>query len=134
MMDIEIIVPRSADETDQLDFGLVSLTQAIAQLDPDLVAHGFLGGEFGYGAHWENDVFLMHPYCWCEKDDCPWCCGCDCPGDSFHYFIGGIECTYREWADFFEAETARFKGDHDAWMVAADAANERRSERHDAVC
>lgn len=26
-----------------------------------------------YGAHYENDVFYMHPYCWCESDTCPQC-------------------------------------------------------------
>lgn len=39
---------------------------------------GFLGGEFGYGAFFENDVFMMHPFCWCERADCPWCRGCEC--------------------------------------------------------
>lgn len=29
-----------------------------------------------YGADYENDVFLMKRYCWCERDDCPWCAGC----------------------------------------------------------
>ena len=38
---------------------------------------GGLGGEFGYGADYENDVFMMHHYCWCEKEgECPWCTGC----------------------------------------------------------
>lgn len=33
------------------------------------------GGEdaCGYGVHFSNDVFEMHPYCWCEKDECPQC-------------------------------------------------------------
>ena len=28
-----------------------------------------------YGTHFEDDKFMMHPFCWCEKDDCPWCGG-----------------------------------------------------------
>ena len=33
-----------------------------------------LGGEFGYGADYENDTFMMKPYCWCEQEDsCLWC-------------------------------------------------------------
>ena len=32
-----------------------------------------LGDEMGYGVHFENDTFEMHPYCWCESDDCPQC-------------------------------------------------------------
>lgn len=26
-----------------------------------------------YGAEYETDVFMMHPYCWCQRDECPWC-------------------------------------------------------------
>ncbi len=37
---------------------------------------GLFGGDWGYGANFENDTFLLHRYCWCERDDCPWCAGC----------------------------------------------------------
>lgn len=33
-----------------------------------------------YGIAYENDTFLMQPYCWCDKPDCPWCLGCRCEG------------------------------------------------------
>ena len=26
-----------------------------------------------YGADLANAIFRMHPYCWCEHPDCPWC-------------------------------------------------------------
>lgn len=26
-----------------------------------------------YGCNHENDVFMMHRYCWCEQRDCLWC-------------------------------------------------------------
>lgn len=39
---------------------------------------GFLGGEYGYGAWFDNDTFTMHPYCWCERADCAWCRSCEC--------------------------------------------------------
>jgi hypothetical protein len=71
--EVQIITPPVADMTEQLDFGLVALTEAIEQLDPERVAHGCLGGSHGYGAHWENEVFMMNPYCWCEQTDCLWC-------------------------------------------------------------
>lgn len=75
--EIEIILPPTADQSDPLEFSLIALTQAIGQINSAQVAHGLLGGEYGYGAHWENDVFLMHPYCWCGKEgECPWCTGC----------------------------------------------------------
>ena len=38
-----------------------------------IATQGFLGGEYGYGVEYDSDEFMMHPYCWCEKDDCPWC-------------------------------------------------------------
>lgn len=72
-MGIEIITPPQADETDALCFGLTAITKAISQIDESTVAHGCLGGTYGYGAHYENDVFMMHPYCWCEREDCLWC-------------------------------------------------------------
>ena len=34
-----------------------------------------------YGCEYENDVFMMHPECWCEKNDgsCLWCLHGDHP-------------------------------------------------------
>lgn len=77
MTEVQIILPPRAELSDALEFGLISLVEAISQIDDDRVAHGLLGGEFGYGAAWENDLFMMKPYCWCErKGECPWCTGC----------------------------------------------------------
>ncbi len=28
-----------------------------------------------YGTEYENKIFSLHPYCWCEKDDCEYCSG-----------------------------------------------------------
>jgi hypothetical protein len=55
--------------------GLVDLTEAISNLTGESGTKGLLGGENGYGVSYENDVFMMHPFCWCEKDDCGWCAG-----------------------------------------------------------
>jgi hypothetical protein len=41
---------------------------------------GCFGGEYGYGCDYENDVFLMHPYCWCDEKGCPWCAWCSGSG------------------------------------------------------
>ena len=71
--ELQIIVPAKADEKEPLDAMLIEITKAIATHDPDEIAHGFLGGEFGYGGHWDDDVFMMHPFCWCEREDCQWC-------------------------------------------------------------
>lgn len=61
---------------------LVDLTERLAKQGYETSA-GLLGGEFGYGAFYEDDTFHMRPYCWCGKDDCMWCAGCLCarPGD-----------------------------------------------------
>ena len=79
-----------------LPSALVSLTEAIAARDPDSVAHGALGGEYGYGAHYENDVFLIHPFCWCERDDCPWCLSCECEA---RYLAHDKEVDFDVWID-----------------------------------
>ena len=31
-----------------------------------------------YGTKYEDGRFMMHPYCWCGKDECKWC------GDAQH--------------------------------------------------
>lgn len=28
-----------------------------------------------YGTDFENDIFMMHRYCWCEREECQWCYG-----------------------------------------------------------
>jgi hypothetical protein len=78
--EIQIIVPQQADETNPLDHALVTLTEAIAQIDPDAIAHGCLGGEFGYGAKYENDVFWMIP----DYQDAECNCGSNERGEAWH--------------------------------------------------
>lgn len=75
--DLQIIIPpRSGDLISE---GLRALTKI---LKPDEEEFGF-SGPFGYGVEFETPVFLMHPYCWCEKQgECPWCTGCGVYYDS----------------------------------------------------
>jgi hypothetical protein len=98
--------------------GLIELTKAIAAIDTERVAHGFLGGEHGYGAHWQNDVFEMRPYYWgectCNADqrEREWC-------DTHHH---APECyqselkarleTYDRESGYAEIDRAAFGGDH----------------------
>lgn len=81
------MLPESADPEDVVDAHLVAITKAIYEARPEEAGQGgLLGGEFGYGANFENDVFMMHRYCWCEEPDCAWCLGCSCdyePSPSF---------------------------------------------------
>lgn len=78
MPEVTIIVP--AQDLTGVGEGLVKLTAEIANRDSSIVSHGMLGGEFGYGAIFENDIFTMHPFCWCEKHECLWCKSCECSG------------------------------------------------------
>lgn len=51
-----------------VDSDLYELSRILAERRPDEQSHGLLGGEWGYGNEFENDVFEMHPYWWgdCE--------------------------------------------------------------------
>lgn len=70
----EFIWPGRDD--DALTTGLCLLTQQLIAKGHGEAGGGFFGGTYGYGVSFENGVFLMHPYCWCEQDACPWCGGC----------------------------------------------------------
>jgi hypothetical protein len=88
-----------------------------------------------YGTEYENEVFMMHPYCGCDHPNCAWCMGCDCPESSYHYFVDGKEVSHEGWTSFFKSEVGERDPDrHDDWMKRADAVNARRAERHDPVC
>jgi hypothetical protein len=68
MSGVEIILP--VPELDWLGRALCSLTRKIHRLGlADGAAGGIFGGEWGYGTDYENETFLMHRYCWCEKHD-----------------------------------------------------------------
>lgn len=74
---IQIIVPKT--DSDELSSGLRRLVRAIGDKAPDDVCHGLLGGDDGYGANIETDVFVMSPQYWgdctcgrCEEDE-KWC-------------------------------------------------------------
>lgn len=37
-----------------------------------------------YGTRIDNEIFMMHPFCWCERKDCKWC-RIEDPFPNFHY-------------------------------------------------
>lgn len=45
---------------------LYKLSEMLGKKNPDSQAHGLLGGEWGYGQDFKNEVFEMHPYWWGE--------------------------------------------------------------------
>ena len=70
MNKVKLIIPEGASE--DVGYGLVELTHQICLKTED-DGTGGLGGRFGYGSNYENNVFMMHRFCWCESEDCLWC-------------------------------------------------------------
>jgi len=103
-----IIMPEINE--DDISKALRQLTKDICTKTGDNPCGGGLGGEFGYGVNYENDVFEMYPYCWCDKDDCQWCAG-DAPNFihkktgatiTWYKYIGrGMEISDGDWAEIF---------------------------------
>lgn len=89
MTEVEIHLPPISD--DRVSNDLVWLTEHLMKTQDAETSGGFLGGEYGYGAYFENDTFMMHPFCWCDRDDCPWCLGCTCPDGATRYFLFDVE-------------------------------------------
>ena len=74
--------------------GLVLLTQILHESGRAEATEGFLGGTYGYGCHFENSTFYMHPYCWCDKSTCPQCAH-DAP--NFFHKISGSEVRWYKY-------------------------------------
>jgi hypothetical protein len=70
---VKVYLPDRAD--DELTQAIYRLSGRLGKLYPEKQKHGLLGGEYGYGQDFENDVFLMHSFCWCEREECKWCNG-----------------------------------------------------------
>lgn len=92
MTDTVVAIHHPPRTMDVLADALVTLTEHIANKDPDREVSGFLGGRFGYGANWSSAVFDMRPYCW---DDCD--CGQEQARDAVtpHYPKEGLRTRAR---------------------------------------
>ena len=66
-----VILPGA--DRDALSNGLRELTKAIVERYPDRHRMGIFGGYYGYGARWDSEVFSMHPFCWCDDNECAIC-------------------------------------------------------------
>jgi len=49
-----------------------------------------------YGADFNNDVFCMHPECWCEKEDCKYCRE-DNAAPNFIYYDNGLQIRWYKY-------------------------------------
>jgi hypothetical protein len=65
--DIQIVMPSGMMGPRENDL-IEAIIRAVAESHADR-------GEWAekYGARVDNEVFSMHPFCWCEKDDCKYC-------------------------------------------------------------
>ena len=120
-MTLRVILPERSK--DMLSNGLRGLTRRLSELGlADATGYG-IGGEFGYGADFENAIFMLHRFCWCERDDCRWCAGCDCkPNEPIQYFVDGEHVTAdQQWAwsqNFLEKS-------HQVWIHRVAERNRR---------
>lgn len=116
----------AASDGSPLSVLLNVITQQIEQVTKSASSQGgMFGGRFGYGADFENDVFMMHPFCWCEKESCLWCRSCEC---THRYFLDGVEITqdqYRDWIG--ESPSYKAHGYKAHW-------DRVRSERREPFC
>jgi len=101
-----------------LSTGLRVLTHQLKLRYPDAKADGgFFGGTYGYGVSFENEVFLMHPFCWCEKNDgsCLWCIHGDNP--QFMPLLNARFGTTEE--SYYNKETGYYDAPH-FWHKSSD--------------
>lgn len=137
-MSVVIVVPERASNLIETD--LVELTRSLVERGLAEHVGGGLGGMYGYGANFRNDVFMMHYYCWCDEEDCPWCMGCDCPDDAYTCLVDNKRVALEEWSSFFDQYCGPYPGpnaskeEQDRWNRLADEANARRDIIHTPTC
>ena len=64
-----------------------------------------------YGTDFENDVFMMHRFCWCDQDGCAWCGSVEEPNGApnFHYKPTG----FKVWWYKYIGRSVETEGDAD---------------------
>ncbi len=93
-VEVNIILPPTASS--DIDMDLVELTKYLVDTGNGGENNGGigLGGRFGYGTTFENDTFMMHEFCWCERDDCDWCNGTK---PNFLYKPTNLQVFWYKW-------------------------------------
>lgn len=78
---------------------LYRLSERLGRMNPENQAHGCLGGEWGYGQDFQNNVFEMRPYYWGDCD-----CGWEAKLSEFREFSSTVEhkpdCFMNRWAQW----------------------------------
>jgi hypothetical protein len=128
-IEIQIITPPVAES--DLDNALVEITKAICAAVPDEDWGGGLGGEFGYGAAWDSDVFEMRRFYW---GDCV--CGFIETADAWHEANPHLPECYTSKVndgrlDFLKAEdeAAIKERDRHPWQTKPYRAAQKEVER-----
>jgi hypothetical protein len=129
MPDITVVAAASAETGDPTPWedAIIEITKALVRNRlADEPGFG-LGGHWSYATRFSNDTFYLSSYCWCERDDCPHCSGCDCPDDAFWHTIDGKPCTWEESHQFFDDNIPNINTTpYDEWDRIADEVNARR--------
>jgi hypothetical protein len=75
-----------------------------------------------YGTSFENDTFIMHPFCWCEKESCDYCGDKMLP--NFHHRASGLKVWWYKYIGRDTVVNADWKG-CDLWYdeIARDCIN-----------
>lgn len=68
---VRVVLPERSNDT--VSNGLRRIVEKLIKKGVGEANEIGLGGEFGYGVDFENDVFMIHPFCWCFKEECLWC-------------------------------------------------------------
>lgn len=87
---IDIVMPYGAIPSDDLEAQLIEAgLRLIAQKcgNPD-------NWPEKYGADYRNDVFTMHPFCWCDEDACPYCAESE---PNFTHYNSGLKVWWYKY-------------------------------------
>lgn len=110
---VTVVFPEVSADRVSSDLRWLTEFLTVNKLAPDH-GGGMLGGSWGYGVEYENETFMLHPFCWCERDDCPWCLGCEGDDDAYTYYLA--DGTEADAGKFYEAggySTGRVEVDQD---------------------
>lgn len=107
--ELNVIIAASAetDKATRWENMIIDLTKALVDNGLADEPGWGLGGTWSYATDYSNDTFILHRFCWCEQEDCPYCHGCDCPDEAWYYTVDGKQCTYSEWIKFFDDNVPR---------------------------
>jgi hypothetical protein len=130
---LDVIEWRGPDDAAEYDSPIDSLIRKIAEACP----HEKIDWVEKYGAKFENDTFLMRPYCWCDESECLWCGGCECTTKVYLYFKDGVRISKEqhnaEWRDYagspagdvYEYGTKAYRDYRKKWEAKINERNRR---------